>query len=1341
MGFEVISRIASLEVTVNDSLTKSVEAIFSAALEKPSAAERADYLQEACGSDVELRGEVERLLSAAPKVGAFLDLPLPLATVDSPLVEGVGMQIGPYKLLEQIGEGGMGDVFMAEQQHPIRRKVALKVIKPGMDSRQVLVRFEVERQALALMDHPNIAHVFDGGSTDSGRPFFVMELVRGTPITDYCDQQRLSPRERLELFIQVCHAVQHAHQKGIVHRDIKPSNVMITLHDERPVAKVIDFGIAKAMGGQLTDKTLFTNFAQMIGTPLYMSPEQAGLSGLDVDTRSDIYSLGVLLYELLTGTTPLSRDRLKEADYDEVRRIIREEEPPKPSTRVSTLGQAASTVSSQRRTNPKQLSRLFRGDLDWIVLKALEKDRNRRYESASVFARDVQRYLLDEPVLARPASALYRLGKWTRRRPALAALYAVSAVALLVVVALLLAHLDNLAQRASMVTDLGKARSELNDIEGQRDFAQTEQKQAEQRIGELNTKIGGLDKEKATITKQRADLDVQLDADKRDRFAITLARAADLFQSEPQRALDLLDDPRRCPENCRDFSWGLLHRLNTRLRQTLEGHDAPVQCLVISPDGQTLASGAGAPGNNKGDAKLWELATGRLRSTLTGHSDGVLQIVFSPDGKSLATLGGQVKVWDAAGKEKYTLQREGSSPRAIQFTADSRTLIVKGYNCEDKCEVTLWESETGKLMKDYEIPVPGKPQRYQVPRDVAVCHEGKWLAVASGANGVRIFKLPNVTDPVATLDHGDAVGVEFAPTDPLLAAGGKQLVKVWNYEDEKWREREWRSLDGSKPDAFNSYLTWSPDSSFLVTWGAGGIVWEPRTRRKVVPKFWADPAFSPDGKIIAHDGITLNLATGQREVLPRTNGLFAVAPAGKILASAPTPFRRHEKDDRVGSIKLWNIGVSLEAEVLPGPEDAQPISAGGKAVDLDRDKGVAKVWNVFSGKLEGEVPRTEGIGLAPDGKAIIVLGKGKNVLEVWDVASRKQRGILDHKADMDTETSYLEYPPPATAVRVFSPDSKLLATVTVTGQLHIWDLAECKEQTPLSSKFADWLAKASASGQQKDTRLRIRTDLGAFSADGKLFAWPDMPPSFLGPSLRPGPGGALPPPPRRVPRIGPDLPGEVVLVDVATGERLGSLTAADGKAFEAKNISRVIFSPDGKTLFTIGDNEAFLWDVATRRLRFALPGDDVPPSAGSSEAAFSPDGATLATLGGGRFVLSDRSGSYHWDLKLWDVATGTLRSKVTFPVSRRTDRSALPEDYLPRIAFSPDGKALLTGLTLRDPITGQARLQLPLENENWATATAVFSADGRALAIAHEGRINIWRIDPDAQETKKRPPN
>jgi serine/threonine protein kinase/tetratricopeptide (TPR) repeat protein len=378
---------------------------------------RMAYLQEVCGHDSAAMHRILELLRVHEQPGGILESS-PSAgkgTIDEPRAERPGTVIGPYKLLEQIGEGGFGIVFMAEQTQPVRRKVALKVLKPGMDTRQVIARFEAERQALAIMDHPNIAKVYDGGVTQSGRPYFVMDLVKGVPITEYCDQNHLTPRQRLELFIPVCQAVQHAHQKGIIHRDLKPSNVLVSRHDTTPIAKVIDFGVAKAMGQELTDKTLFTAFAQMVGTPLYMSPEQAGMSDLDIDTRSDIYSLGVVLYELLTGTTPFTKERFKRVAYDEIRRIIREEEPPKPSTRLSQSKDSLPSISAQRHTEPVKLKKLVRGELDWIVMKALEKDRSRRYETANGLATDLQRYLADEPVHACPPSAGYRVRKFARR--------------------------------------------------------------------------------------------------------------------------------------------------------------------------------------------------------------------------------------------------------------------------------------------------------------------------------------------------------------------------------------------------------------------------------------------------------------------------------------------------------------------------------------------------------------------------------------------------------------------------------------------------------------------------------------------------------------------------------------------------------------------------------------------------------------------------------------------------------------------------------------------------------------------------------------------------------------
>ncbi|MFC1572064.1 protein kinase [Candidatus Eisenbacteria bacterium] len=527
---------------------KDIKQIFAEALKLGTAEERAAYLNRACGEDAALRAEVESLLDAHEGAGDFLDTAA-IGLVGSqsglPEIDGPGAVIGRYKLLQVIGEGGFGIVYMAEQQEPIHRRVALKIIKLGMDTKQVIARFEAERQALAMMDHPNIAKVFDAGATETGRPYFVMELVKGVPVTEYCDTNMLDTKQRLALFQDVCSAVQHAHHKGIIHRDIKPSNVMITLHDGTPVPKVIDFGIAKAIQQRLTEKTLFTEFHQFIGTPQYMSPEQAEMSGLDIDTRTDIYSLGVLLYELLTGTTPYEAKQLRGAAYDEIRRIIRETDPPKPSTRLSTLGDALTNVAKHRHIQPGRLRKMIAGDLDWIAMKSLEKDRTRRYATANELAQDVGRYLADEMVLAGPPSVVYRLQKWTRRHKA--ASITTVAVVLLAVVAgsVFTVQRRQKLERTAVIAEEGLANARVAMASG--DYSGVQR--------ELTYVNAQLDDEATLTTRYGAAVDSLLS---RAELKLRLGRYETLRQSARYAAQPLMGLLPEC--------WGLTEKeLNARL--------------------------------------------------------------------------------------------------------------------------------------------------------------------------------------------------------------------------------------------------------------------------------------------------------------------------------------------------------------------------------------------------------------------------------------------------------------------------------------------------------------------------------------------------------------------------------------------------------------------------------------------------------------------------------------------------------------------------------------------------------------------------------------------------------
>jgi WD40 repeat protein len=1101
---------------------RSEKELFFEALDKNTPEERAAFLDGACGRDPARRARVEALLADHFREDAFMKKPAvkgerPTITV-FPIEEVAGTVIGRYKLLQQIGEGGCGVVYMAEQQEPVRRRVALKVIKLGMDTRQVIARFEAERQALALMDHPNIAKVLDAGATETGRPYFVMELVKGIPITRYCDEHNLSTLTRLGLFVQVCQAIQHAHQKGIIHRDIKPSNVLVADHDGVPVPKIIDFGIAKATTDQrLTDKTVFTAFEQFIGTPAYMSPEQANLSGLDIDTRSDIYSLGVLLYELLTGKTPFEADRLHEAGLDEIRRIIREEEPVRPSTKLHTLDAAEqTTVAKHRQSDPPKLAHLIRGDLDWIVMKALEKDRGRRYETANGLARDIQRHLNDEPVVARPPGSFYRFQKMVRRNKLVFA--AASAVAAALIAGLGFSTWAFLRERTAHANELAArwiADEQRQRAEASAATAQEQRKRAETREAEKGHLL----------------------------YVASMNLAQQAWEQNNIGQLDqLLKETQAYPE--RGFEWYFWQRQTHLSLQTLR-HGGGVSSVAFSPDGQRIVTGGAGR-----TAKVWEAASGRELLTLAGHTGGIFSVVFSPDGQRIVTgsFDQTAKVWEAAsGRELLTLHGHTDRINSVAFSPDGQRIVTGSGDKTAK----VWEAASGREL----LTLKGHGSGVS---SVVFSHDGQQIVTGSWDGNAKVWEAARGRELLTIKGRtGEIFSVAFSPDGQrIVTGGGDKTARVW----EAASGRELLTLKGHNSRVFS--VAFSPDGQRIVTGSEdkSAKVWEAASGRELFTlkghsRGVSSVAFSPDGQriVTGSDDWTAKVwnAAGIREPLvidEHGNMILSVAfsPDGQRIVTGGYDH----------AARVWDVAGDRELLTLKGHNGAitsVAFSPDGRRIVTGSADMTAKVWDMASGRelltLKGHTGELRSVAFSPDGQRIVT-GSVDYTARVWEAATGRE--LLTIKGPIGAAT--------------FSPDGRQI--VAESGNtVRVWEADSGRELLTLNGEYSEITSVAfSPDG------LRIV----AGSVDETATLW-DAASGLVLLKLKGHSDQiwsvAFSPDGQRI--VTGSMDQTAKLWDVATGRELLTLKGHDSEIFS------VAFSSDGQRIVTgSADGTARVWEAA-----------------------------------------------------------------------------------------------------------------------------------------------------------------
>jgi len=1104
---------------------QSPKEIFNQALELKDPEKQAAFLDEACAGDEKVRAEVEALLKWDGEAGSFMDFPDkdPNVTLEAaPTPDITGTVIGRYKLLEKIGEGGMATVYMAEQKRPMRRRVALKIIKLGMDTKQVIARFEAERQALAMMDHPNIAKVFDAGSTDSRRPYFVMELVKGLPITEFCDTNHLTTQERLDLFISVCQAVHHAHQKGIIHRDIKPTNIMITLHDGKPAVKVIDFGIAKAVNQQLTEKTVFTRYSQMIGTPEYMSPEQAEMSGLDIDTRTDVFSLGVLLYELLTGVTPFDSEYLLSKGYGELQRIIREEEPVKPSTKISTLGESITDVAKHRRTSPELLCNLIRTDLDWIVMKTLEKDRQRRYESVSELAADVKRHLDNETVLAGRPSAVYRLQKFIKRNRVLVS--AVTSVAVVIVLAAIIS--TALAVKATQARNLAE--------EAQRIAEHARQDEKLQR-GKAEQATQAEAKERANAEQARREAEALAEERRQELYFNHIKLAyQELNANRPVHALDLLKD---CPSDLRNWEWRYLHRKSHFQEPPSIGFDTSVLNFACSPDGSKLAVL-----RTDGNLVIRDCATGRVISSKArkvieqiGPESNWLwpqRLAFCPDSKHIAVAGDSniAKLYSITSEEiSFVMSYKGHSNTLVRIACspDGSLIATSSYDST----VRLWDRwkgiQLGKLRFD----------RYQTA--LAFAGHGKHLIVGGGGY-IKQFLVDDILNgkeiPINSIFIGyEVFDITVSPDGQRIAAAlwdDKVMISDSEYKNVEYFKGHINSVLGVEFNANGTRLASISDDRTLR-------IWDTATGREILvlggfSSFLYDIAFGKDGhELIAHD-ITNSLkafnATPMGESKPvisnalpgHTEALYTVnySPSGDQVISSSHDGIPRIWDALDGHLihELNNIGEedSVDAQFSP---DGNYIAV----MCIPESKWAVKVLDakrpdqeLYSKEFDLE---TLALTFSRNSRYVIIGGMDET-LRVYDWRSGDKTGFI-----LGEQDDYIYS-------IIASPDGKHLASVGISGNVMVWDATRLQEY--------------------QEGRIVYTNNFSFFT------------PSFSTDSKQLAVGGR---------------DGEIRILDVESGETLVHIPNAHGE-----KVSGVSFGPNGKYLASCSsDKTVRIWETQTRR--------------------------------------------------------------------------------------------------------------------------------------------------------------